>query len=611
MVEPTGSGAGSRVIAPLLAGVIAAGSLINSGGFISDNALGYSEGLATALALIAVDSYMDGARQRAFVFGFFAALDRPELWFFWGPYGLYLFWRDPGARKLVVGLFALIPVLWFLPELWGSGHLLRGVTRAQHPRANSAAFAKCPVCTVFKKEAWPTVLNRVKIPGIIALFVAAFGLFRSRAAWWRHSGPADRGIRARAWLLGLGVFGLVWWLGIAFETQAGFSGNDRYLVLGTAPVAIVGGVAWGWFSRTLADWVRRLAGLLGSGFRRLTAPAFTLSAGVVVAVALFLAVPPWIGTNIISLPRTHHALVYQAHLREDLTAAVQKAGGKDALLGCGAVMTEGFQVPMVAWTLGVRTLRVEAEPSNLAGPPWPAVILQTRAQSNVDVAADPAADRRLGARRRQLQADRARRTFRVFSTCAGKVTSSGRQRSAARDPAGHRRARAELLQRVPVWASTAAILVILTASRRTSGPVHHRAVLGGRGDHHRDRLALAERDPGDHAPRRLAAAVLPDAACVDQRFRRQRGRDALAVAVVRAAVHPRRHVGRLEPVRAARRPVRGRPVRVQHVPHRVRAGDADVRVDGAARHPRDRGVHPRLRLPAKALPDHVRDLPRR
>ncbi|MBV9417524.1 MAG: hypothetical protein JO363_21240, partial [Solirubrobacterales bacterium] len=172
------------LIPPAMAGLIAAGSVVNSGGFISNNALGYSEGLATALGLIAVDSYLDGARQRAFIVGFFAALDRPELWFFWGPYGLYLFWRDPGARKLVVGLFALIPVLWFLPELWGSGHLLRGVNRAQHPRSNSAAFASCPVCTVFKKEAWPAVLNRVKIPGIIGLFAAAFGLWRTRNAWW-------------------------------------------------------------------------------------------------------------------------------------------------------------------------------------------------------------------------------------------------------------------------------------------------------------------------------------------------------------------------------------------------------------------------------------------
>jgi hypothetical protein len=409
-------------IAPLLAGLIALGSLVNSSGFISNNALGYSEGLATALTLIAVDSYLDGAPRRAFVIGFFAALDRPELWFVWGPYGLYLFWRDPGARKLVVALFALIPVLWFLPELWGSGHLLRGVTRAQHPRSNSAAFAKCPVCTVFRKEAWPAVWDRVKIPGVIALLVAAIGLWRTREAWWKRR-VVDPGVRARAWLLGLGVFGFVWWLGVAVETQAGFSGNNRYLVLGTAPVAIAGAVAWGWFTGALADGLRRLSAR-GAGTARF-GDGFTIPAGAAIAVVLFLALPTWVGKGIVSLPRTHHALVYQAHLRSGLTAAVAKAGGADALLRCGPVMTEGFQVPMVAWTLGVHTLRIEATPSKTVGPPWPAVILQTRAQSTSHLLPSPAqiiAWEQAGARYRLVAHVR---TFRVFSTCAGAGKAAG------------------------------------------------------------------------------------------------------------------------------------------------------------------------------------------
>ncbi len=457
------SGGRLALIPPLLAGLIAAGSLINSGGFISDNALGYSEGLATALALIAVDRYMDGAPRQAFAVGFFAALDRPELWFFWGPYGLFLFWRDPGARKLVVGLFALIPVLWFLPELWGSGHLLRGVTRAQHPRANSAAFTKCPVCTVFRKEAWPTVFDRVKVPGLIAMLVAAVGLWRTRAVWWpgirralprirrrgasgsvdgariqpadahdatddrtataERAATADPGIRARAWLLGIGLFGYVWWLGISLETQAGFSGNDRYLVLGTAPVAIAGAIAWGWFSGALAGLIRRLARRRSQpdGLGRIGGPRFALPAATAVALAIFLTVPSWLGKSIVSLPRTHHALVYQAHLRSDLNAAVAKAGGADALLRCGPVMTEGFQVPMVAWALRVHTLRIEAEPSQLAAPPWPAVILQVRAQSNSTLLPTPQqilAWEHDGAPYRLVAHVR---TFRVFSTCAGKV----------------------------------------------------------------------------------------------------------------------------------------------------------------------------------------------
>jgi hypothetical protein len=139
-----GEGAGVVVawLPALLAGLIAAIGLALSGGYISSNALGYSEGLATAAILIALERHIDGNPRQAFAVGFLGALDRPEIWLFWGPYGLWLFWKDPGARKLVAGLFVLIPILWFAPEYWGSGHLLRGATRAQHVRSNSLALAK-------------------------------------------------------------------------------------------------------------------------------------------------------------------------------------------------------------------------------------------------------------------------------------------------------------------------------------------------------------------------------------------------------------------------------------------------------------------------------------
>lgn len=395
----------ASALPPLLAGVIAAGSLIDSRDFITNNALGYSEGLAAALLLIAIDRALDGARRQAFVVGFFAALDRPELWFFWVPYGIYLWRKEPGAGRLVPGLFVLTALLWFLPELWGSGQLWRSVTRAQHPRANSAAFAPCPVCTEFKEEAWQSLLNRVKVPAIIALLAAAWGLWRTRASWWRRA-AVPLSTRGRIALLMIGLFGLVWWMGIAVETQGGFSGNKRYLVLGTASVAIAGGVAWGW----LAAGVARL-------LRRMTRPVMALPAGATVAIGLFLAVPPWIGQDIVSLPRTHRALVYQAHLREDLVAAVRDSGGARALLRCGTVMTEGYQVPMVAWILGVHTLRVEAPPPAMVGPPWPDVILQTRAQSNSTLLPLPAqilAWEHEGAHYTLVAHVR---TFRVFSTC--------------------------------------------------------------------------------------------------------------------------------------------------------------------------------------------------
>jgi hypothetical protein len=406
---------------PLLAGLIAAGSLINSGGFISDNALGYSEGLATALMLIAVERYMDGAPRQALVISFFSALDRPELWVFWGPYALFVFWRDPGARRLVVALAALIFVLWFLFPLWGAGSLFAGITRALHPRSNSAAFTSCPICTVFKQEAWPKVLNRVKIPAILALIAAALGLWRTRRAWWR-TGQVSRATQARAWLLGIGLFGFVWWFGIALETQLGFSGNDRYLVLGTAPVAIAGGIAWGWFAQSAARAIRWLAARAPS-LRRLAAATVALPAGTAVAIALFLAIPPWISRNVISLPRTHRALLYQAHLREDLGTVITRLGGPAAVLRCGSVMVEGFQVPMVAWALGVPTLRVEAQPTGLVGPPWPNTIIQDRDTGNAALLPSPQqviAWEHAGARYTTFFHQR---SFYVFSTCAAKVPS--------------------------------------------------------------------------------------------------------------------------------------------------------------------------------------------
>lgn len=412
LVDARGTFGAVARLAPLLAGVIAAATLPNSRGFISDNALGYSEGLATALMLVAVDRYLDGARRQAFVVGFFAALDRPELWVLWGPYGLFLFWRDAGARRLVVALFVLIPALWFLPELWGSGHLFRNVTRALHPRSNSAAFANCPICTVYKQEAWPQVLNRVKFAGILGILTAVVMLWRTRGSWWRHR-PVSAATRAQAWLVAIGLFGYLWWLGIAVETQAGFSGNDRYLVLGTAPVAIAGGVAWGWFAASLGSLLRG-AGRRVRSLRGLAAQCLALAAGPVVAVGLFLAIPPWIGESVISLPSAHRALVYQAHLREDMSAAVRRLGRR-SILGCGTVMTEGFQVPMLAYMLGVHTLRVEEPPGVPGAGTPPNVIFQARATRDSTLLPI------IAPWHVQYSLVDHQRTFRVFMDCAARA----------------------------------------------------------------------------------------------------------------------------------------------------------------------------------------------
>ena len=97
---------------------------------------------------------------------------------------------------------------------------------------------------------------------------------------------------------------------IAIETQAHFSGNSRYLVLGDALVDVCGAVGFGWLAIVLAAAGVRLV-------RRASASAavgFMIGACALVA-AIFVFAPNFIGNKLISLPATHGSLNYQAQLR--------------------------------------------------------------------------------------------------------------------------------------------------------------------------------------------------------------------------------------------------------------------------------------------------------
>jgi hypothetical protein len=380
IAESYGELSGRRVltIAPaLLAGLIGAVALVFTGTefYLSSNTLGYSEGLATALMLIAIERHLDGKPRQAFVVGFFVALDRPEVWAFWGVYGLWLFWRDARFRVTIVALAVLQPILWFLPVYWGSGHFGSSVERATNPRANSLAYAKFPLWAELKQEAWRTMLLRIKLFAVLLVIGLTAVLWRGhrREGSWRAAlaVPRARALMAAA---ACGFGGLAWFLIIAIETQAHFSGNSRYLVLGDALVNVCGAVGFGWLAIGLAVAGVRLV-------RRTSASAavgFMMGACALVA-AIFVFAPNFIGNKLISLPATHGSLNYQAQLRTGMQKLIAQYGGPKRVLACGHVMTEGFQVPMVAYYLNTRTAYIGAPPA-AGDPPGPApnVILQTR-----------------------------------------------------------------------------------------------------------------------------------------------------------------------------------------------------------------------------------------
>jgi hypothetical protein len=277
----------------LAAGLVAGGSLVLVAGFVRGVALGFSEGLLVALLAAAVLRHLDGARRHAFVFLLAAALLRPEVWPFLLGYGVLL-WRDDEDRRVLAAATLVVPAAWFLPELWGSGELLRSAERARVPNPGQPALADVPALEVLERF--------VRMTPPVALAGLAIALRTSRA-------------RAAA------AFALAWLGLVAGMSQIGFSGEERYLIPAAAAGCVAAGVAWGRLPR-----------------RR--------SAAAVLAV-LVLAPLPWVVAGAADLRRD---LADDAALRSGLETAIADAGGAERVR-CGALAAGRYRFPLVAWHL--------------------------------------------------------------------------------------------------------------------------------------------------------------------------------------------------------------------------------------------------------------------
>jgi hypothetical protein len=337
----------ARRLGGVPAGAAAAAAYAIAPWTIRNAALGNSEGLLVALVLAAIDRHLAGRPRHAFLFGLGAALLRPEAWPFLGLYGLWLLWREPAARKLVIAGFVSLPLLWLLPELWGSGDLLRAAHRAQTPRANSAAFADNPVVEVVRQ--FGTMLTPALWVGLGALVVAAVLRIGSSR-------------RDRRITFALVVAGAVWVGEVAVMTNDGFSGNARYLIMPAAIACVVAGVGIGWIIRALP---KRLAG-----------------GAVAVGVLAIVAAAGFAAPSVHRLDAVRSSVYYQARLTDGLRDAVAQAGGKHRLLACGTPYTGAFQVPAVAWLLDQHTTAVRSASAPGDAPPQvPAIVFRSKTTS--------------------------------------------------------------------------------------------------------------------------------------------------------------------------------------------------------------------------------------
>lgn len=287
--------AGSRIAA-----AVAAAGVAFAAGWWWHAAVGNAEGLFLALVLAAVLRALDDRHGQALALAALAGLLRPEVWPFLGLYGLWLLVRRPALRGAVAAWGVALPVLWFLPELLASGDLWRSGGRAQVPNPGQPALADRPALASLEQAA--------EIALVPVLVLAAVAL---------------RDGRARL----LALAGVAWAVEVALMAEAGFSGEARYALPGVALLAVPAAVA-------LARLPRPLVAVGG--------------AAVAAAVVLRL------GDVDTELSRA----AADAELWGSLPAAIDAAGGRDALLACGPPVTGRYRGTGVAYALDVEKRRV-------------------------------------------------------------------------------------------------------------------------------------------------------------------------------------------------------------------------------------------------------------
>ncbi len=101
-----------------------------------------------------------------------------------------------------------------------------------------------------------------------------------------------------------------------------------------------------------------------------------LAAASVLMLLVFLFVPGWFAHRLPSVKGIRYALRYQAQLREQFSALIQREGGAANILKCGSVMTNNYQVTMLAWYLDVPIPWVQSLPHKALTKQGPNVVFQ-------------------------------------------------------------------------------------------------------------------------------------------------------------------------------------------------------------------------------------------
>lgn len=315
-------------LAGALAGAIAAAALLLTPDWFQFAAHGSEAPMAVALMLWGVERHLDGRPGHALLLGTLACLLRPELVPFLGLYGAWTWYAAPRLRWPLVGVAVLLPLAWVGPEWIGSGMPLNGGAQARSEPAWSLSLAERPWLRALER-----VHNHAGLPlELLAAVAIGVALVRRQTA-----------------VVVLGAAALAEVALFVAMTQAGFSGNPRYVLPGVAVVSVLAGVGAGQLARGLGAIPAR-AGDISTSPRRGAARVATLVAAVALAA---LAAQGFVDARVDRLRAEAHQVGVRMQVHADLATAVDRIGGARVVAAIGWATTNRALQTRLAWELGV------------------------------------------------------------------------------------------------------------------------------------------------------------------------------------------------------------------------------------------------------------------
>ncbi|HEY6780515.1 MAG TPA: hypothetical protein VI111_06130, partial [Thermoleophilaceae bacterium] len=331
--------AGGETHRRVIAGTIATVAVVLTPGWLRYMFHGNEAPLAIGLALWAVAAHLDGRRRWALVLGALVCLARPEIFGFLLLYGGYLWWRSPRSRRLTAAVLAFVPLAWLLPSWVGSGDPLFAGEQARSEPSWSLSLAPVPwraALEVAQSQTWIVL----EAGALVAILLALATTRRTRSAL---PAPALPGLVAALSGFAVGIVGLY-----AVMTEAGFSGNVRYVLPALVALALLGGVGAALALDVAAGLGRRAA----AGVGRQAAASGAAAGAIAATVLLAIVGAPDLRKHVATAHVEVDEAVERSQLHADLTRAVDELGAHYVTSFGPAAVNRSFQTHL-AWELSL------------------------------------------------------------------------------------------------------------------------------------------------------------------------------------------------------------------------------------------------------------------